>query len=1007
MPETYAKTALVADEVWTDTLEIDVLDGIPCRSVDASGLGGSANVTHIATFTATISPPLITPIWGEDSAETRAAAQAWIDLHSKNPTWIRYGWIWEKKVQAPGGPPPNADRELVVVGNWPSKTVPPLPMTYSWEGVTSISFSVVCTVTGLTQCEKVTDAAYDSRMSPLDPTDRTRESTWFADDDSTVTVTGGGLSASGALAGAGAEVNMGTAFKWLASVSNNTFPAANTTYGRHAGPTCFGEDASLAATLYHPGSGPEPDGTNYPGWCRAVPASGAYLILLNDGGIALQSSAISGTAHVGGCARTAPVTLNYVGLFYRRFDPDGAAPSGLKIVAEPRDWVDSAWVQHEWNAGEDYSQTQFPKSELFTYEYQFLSGSGIGQITQASRIAQGEDVGGTTIAQNDAQVSFLCQPLTAGVTGNPIWGPFLGITHVTSLNINDPPGAATRPSLWTGGEGVTVDPGDNDSWTVAAGQSSPVVLRSLTNRYELRMDWLANHPETEDYHSPDAPYILRRNRSGETYLTFGDNPDWWSTAAGGWDEEDVWNLGEFGYLLAGIVAPKDGTVTLKLTYKVPTVSDPCNTDFGCRYGSHGETRFEISYVERTATYNLNVVAGANSVQVDLCKPTEGIVPEGEHRLCVVKEIEWTLPTAGGTDEEWELSGLALVLDTLHTSNVSWHNKRAWDWTSCWEGFAGQADGKPALQVDPGYRRLREEWGLQYVQYMQHCALQDPPPERDPTYAKALSRIMTEVDLCEGWEATWLDPLTAAGNMDADQILFAPAMYWWDLQNQEQNSVMGAVAVGTYKWAYGTVHDLYYDVVFPRGEVSGLLYRGKSRLRETGAAWLYKSDAPDGTYSRVGSYVPDTQGLWRSDPMLEKDWYYGVAGKDLGATATAELLTNSGLEVANREYTFAGIVKAPVALKGTLGVMIQPGTMVPHFAYPNAYGDLMTNRIVTGISGIETPVLVDDSRVYVSAMGGHGGSVIYVFGQDEDGVVYLFTNEVGGTAGYWVAQGVVG
>jgi hypothetical protein len=343
--------------------------------------------------------------------------------------------------------------------------------------------------------------------------------------------------------------------------------------------------------------------------------------------------------------------------------------------------------------------------------------------------------------------------------------------------------------------------------------------------------------------------------------------------------------------------------------------------------------------------------------------------------------------------------------TGHPSIIITHNKRAWDWRdACWFGLGGFVDGKRALEIDPGYRRFREEQlGLQYIQYAQH----DPESEAEDelNYAKDANRLATEMGLCEGWQTTWLDPLNAAGNKDADDAYFAPSLHFWDVQHQRQSNLYGAVCVGTYHYAAGVPHDLYYTV-FPRGKLCGLLYQGSARKRLTGLVWLYQCETAEGTYSRVGSYTPDAQGFWRTDALLEKGWYYGVSNQDLGATCAAISLSIAGVQVANREYSFVGIIKARVQAQGDIGMYVQPGTLVPGYAYPDSGGDLMHNRIIEGISVPGTAVLVDNSRTYAAARATSGGSVIYVIGAGaEDGLLYLFTSEDGGVS--WDAQGAVG
>jgi hypothetical protein len=191
-------------------------------------------------------------LFGTDNAAIRAAIQAWQPYSGTSPPgfpWLCGFNVWALTVSAPG----DSDVSYVVAGSCTPNQMAS-PTVWAWAGPTEISFPASCDVSGLVLCRKRTNASYPGvRTSPMDFTDQTVDDTWFADEDSTVTVTGGGLSASGALAGAGAEVNMGTAFNWWASLVNNYFLSALTSYGRIASPTCFGEDASDFGGLLPPG----------------------------------------------------------------------------------------------------------------------------------------------------------------------------------------------------------------------------------------------------------------------------------------------------------------------------------------------------------------------------------------------------------------------------------------------------------------------------------------------------------------------------------------------------------------------------------------------------------------------------------------------------------------------------------------------------------------------------------------------------------------------------------
>jgi len=581
------------------------------------------------------------------------------------------------------------------------------------------------------------------------------------------------------------------------------------------------------------------------------------------------------------------------------------------------------------------------------------------------------------------------QPLTAGVVGNPIWGPFMEFSSPTLLSVDIPSGLSERPSLWTGGTGVTVDPANNAVWTVAAGASSPAVSRSYKNRYELRMARLASGWTPGLSYNTDWPFMMKANLADAVTM---DDPQWIAAVP----YEDIWNWANYSYLGLQLVSPVAGTVTIKVTYKVPTLSDPCYT---C--AEHRWAEFTCTYTTRTATYTATVIAGSNANYIDLCKPQEGTVPQGEHRLHVITNVEITLPAGAGA---WTLNALLLCHDMEHTSRVFHHNKRAWDWPGCAFGLGGFVDGKPCWQMDHGFRRYREEFlGLQYIQYRQHCPDIDPPPEQDPTYAEDLSRIYTKVNWQEGFTATWNDPVNAAGNKDTDGICFAPTMYWWDLQNQEESALSGAVCVGHYNWAYGAVHDIYYTC-FPRGKPCGLAYSGGRRKRSTGTVWLYKSQQADGDYTRVGSYVPDSQGFWRSDPQLEKGWYYGVAGRDLGATVLASALQSTGWEAVNREYTYTGIVKLP-ATGDKVAMFRHPAGNVPWTAWIDINGVIKAAETFSGKNVLGTVLTIDSSGDFDSVDAETDGNTIYVDARNADtGFIHRWTSDDFGAN--WTPHGAI-
>jgi hypothetical protein len=604
MPGTWALTNVTSALAWEDTLEIVDAGGVvgdcPCSSVACGAMGGSASLAWISEARRSCAP--------HSAAPGPEFPGHW---------WWGYSARYLLTVAAPGfGNTQTLEFEVWRYDDWALAASTPANVVT----LESIAVPVTCTITGLVLAKQRTTAVNYTRSVPWDFTDQTVDHTWFAQVDAAVTVAGGGLSVSGDLAGAGAVVELGDSFNFSATIAHNNFPAADHTYGRHSDTKAFNIPLDFNVTLYNPGTGDAPS-TALPDWKRAAPGSGAYLKLVNDGGIALQRSAVSSSGGTGEVIVTAPVKLNYKGDLARKWDPDGATYGDLKVIAEPRDWVDGAWVAHEWAFGSDYSQTQFPRSWLFEYEYRFLSDAGTIQVTTASREAQNEDVGGSAIAQNDQQLAILSQPLSGGVSGNPLW-PMVGITHLASVDLNDPVDATGRPSLWTALTGASVSGGDNDAWAVTAGAIGPRVTRELATRYWLRLGNLEGY--SSDPALPrnfDWPIICRPNQ--HTLEDLGDDAAWDATVP----FEDEWHWAQFSYLRLGLTAPKAGDVTLRVDYSTVSVYDPCYSSVEYRAGD-----FEYTRTRHVATYTVTVAAGANDLYIDLACPNEGYIPTGSTRM---------------------------------------------------------------------------------------------------------------------------------------------------------------------------------------------------------------------------------------------------------------------------------------------------------------------------------------------------------------------------------------
>lgn len=374
-------------------------------------------------------------------------------------------------------------------------------------------------------------------FSDLDATDL-----WYADDTSTVTATVTGdiaLSAAGSIGYTpGDEVEIGSSYLLVASITSTYFPAANTTYGRISGIKWGTTAVDLGALpVYNPGDASGIPSADISPWSRIWTTNDA-LAIVDDSGMALQRlTALSwwpGQSYTGTLKWSAmrEVTLTAID---DMFDNDGPAYSPRIEYAGPFlqwDYVGGAWVSSALPFTDTYTAAEFPSNYEYEHEYSLIAtGAVTVTVTEDWRDAQGEDVGnavtgGDAVAYNDRLAPLLLLPLTAtDCIASPWWTPGIDLTHVASLDLNDTEGQVRRASWWLGGVGVDIDPTDNDKWTVTAGALAPAVSRSWRTRYWLRMERLQekkNDPEAE--HSADWPIMLKANIAiGETL----DDSDWW------------------------------------------------------------------------------------------------------------------------------------------------------------------------------------------------------------------------------------------------------------------------------------------------------------------------------------------------------------------------------------------------------------------------------------------------------------------------------------------------
>ncbi|MFA5715712.1 MAG: hypothetical protein WC998_08225, partial [Candidatus Paceibacterota bacterium] len=469
-------------------------------------------------------------------------------------------------------------------------------------------------------------------------------------------------------------------------------------------------------------------------------------------------------------------------------------------------------------------------------------------------------------------------------------------------NINDTEGLPSRASPWAPVSGVTIDPANNDLWTVAAGASAPAVSRSWLTRKWLRLDRLSGGYTPGLQYHVDWPIMSKANLP---IATTGDDPAWWSAATGGVDSEDIYDWSNYRYILLGLTAARAGTVRLTVSYSVPAPSDPCYVGASWRY-----EEFSYTSTSYTLTYDIAVTAGAGTYLVDLTLNREGQSIDKEYSLKVVDSVALSLPAnPSGSDEQYELTGLSIVLDPGETgraepsSHILMRYKPAWDWSSNWFGFGAVIDGKPALQYDYGYDSpwgyTRKEVGPLYIRRSEH----NPDYEGEASRldaAKALNDLRTELAVQEGITATWPTPTpeNSANNKDADDAQVDSALYWWDLlQSSEGLNTANcevALCAGTYNNVAGCAYNIRF-YKYPRGALHGLALNGAGtavKRSETDLIDVYEA-LDGGAYAKVDTIDTDEHGRYRYDAAREHDALYMLDGG--GALLTA-------LSVAHREYT---------------------------------------------------------------------------------------------------------
>jgi hypothetical protein len=771
----------------------------------------------------------------------------------------------------------------------------------SYTVITSLpATEFTCSTTGVYLKRARTHTPPDDR-SLMDPTDSAITDTWYADENATATISalcpdGSTISATGTFENAGEEV-LFTALGIRFDFTLVSAPYVGVVEELVSGVSWDQTSIDLSKLdLYNPGSNP-PD-SNEPDWGRTQTTTDCWRI--GAGSLALWRQGGSDGNMTWGGEIGLPYILTLTPVD-AKFDAAGPA-YGIDYTSN---FV--TYTGETTYTVDTFSDVYGPivsggKSWEYEWEWRKLSSAAIQvRETTAWRTTNNEDVGDSTETQNDARAVLCACGLTASdCTSEPYWSSGFGFSLASSIDINDTQGLPARASPWVAGSGVTVDPVDNDLWTVAAGASSPAVTRSMATRYWLRMNRLSSgYTPGLEYH-PDWPIMLKANLP---ILTTEDDTDWWDSGLGGVDSEDITNWANRRYLLLGITAARAGTVRLTVTYKVPHPSDPCYTCADHRWG-------EWSYTTTTYTrsYDVAVEAGANSKLVDLILNREKSSVTGSYRMHQVTSVSIALPAnPSGSPEAYTLTGLALVLDPGETgrdepaTHSAFRFVPSWAWIGTrWFGYGGWVDGKDALELEYGYSSQHYETKLAYIAHSAHCPESELTSRLDA--AKAIGRLYNELSWQEGVTPTWPTPTPEnnSNNKDADDAQVDSSLYWWDIRQSNEGLTLSnlsvALVAGTYNIAAGVPYNIRFPK-FPRGALHGIAVNPAYTAVQRNATDLIDVYQALGGTTRVAQLDTDEHGRYRFDEAYEKTALYRLDGG-------GEL--SGWLPVANREYTTATV-----------------------------------------------------------------------------------------------------
>jgi len=512
-----AKTQVTMGEAWNCTLEAlnqdddKYIASAPLKHMSAGSIGGTVLVKNDGN----IYPSPSAGGWFLDGG--RMYYPFMVTLIAGGVTQTLYYGL---DIGSGVGPPPQNNN--------------PHP---DWVAVTSMDVDFSLSLQGFYLKSERTATVYPDRQT-MDWSDLSGDERWYAGPTTTadVTVTGPDgrtlTSSTPLYIPEGDEIEIGSSYAFGATITLNRAPVAGVPYATVRdikwGSTAL---STPNVSLYNPGdSDDDPAGD---GWSRTQTTTSCYRVYGGDS-ISMEGVSIRGAEspqyHL---SLGAPLIVDVEHIDGTWFDHDGpAAAPAVEFTSNGITWTSPTEYDATKFTG-NLSLAQYSDSRLYDYEWQKLTSNNISvRVTEDYRDTNGEDVGndvtgGDAESLNDQLCALVLWPLTAtDRVSDPWWLPGISLEHLSAIDVNDTYGQPRRASWWLGGDGVTVDPTDNDVWSVASGATAPTLTRNWRTQFWKRMerlgDWL-DDPEAE--HNRDWPIMLKANLDIGTTL---DDADWWT-----------------------------------------------------------------------------------------------------------------------------------------------------------------------------------------------------------------------------------------------------------------------------------------------------------------------------------------------------------------------------------------------------------------------------------------------------------------------------------------------